>query len=82
MEPRKWAIAICGKGGLGLITSDKPSLIDFGKDFGAKDERLCWTGIYLSDHLRKPGSFWCSSNPQVLGYLDDQPVFKDLPYLK
>lgn len=71
MEPRKYAIAICGIGGLGLITSPKPELIDFGKDFGAKDERLCWTGIYLSDGKRKAGSFWCSSKPDVIGYLDD-----------
>ena len=82
MQPRKWAIALCQKGGLGLITSSEPVLLTFAKLEGGTEERLCWTGIYLSDHIRKPGQYWCSSNPQVLGYLDDQPVFKDLPYLK
>ena len=77
MEPRKYAIAVCGKGGLGLILHDKPELLTF-----SDGQRLCWTGIYLTDHTRKAGSYWCSSKPQVLGYLDDLTVFKDLPYLK
>lgn len=81
MTPKKYDIALCGKGGIGLITSSQPQLIDFGKDFGVKDERLVWTGIYLTDHLRKPGSFWCSSNPQILGNLKDLPAFKDLKFL-
>jgi hypothetical protein len=64
MEPRKNAIAICGRGGLGLITEDTPKLIHFENG----DKRVCWVGIYLTE---KPGSFWCSSEPTVVGHLDD-----------
>ena len=73
MTPRKNALALCGHGSLGLITSDEPEVLYFS---GEDRERICWTGIHLTDKTRKPGSFWCSSNPKVIGYLED--IYKPL----
>jgi hypothetical protein len=63
MKPRKNALAICGRKKLGLITSDSPELLHFDNE-----DRECWTGIHLTGDV---GSFWCSSNPEVVGYLDE-----------
>lgn len=73
MQPRKNAIAICGKGALGLITSEKREVLRF-----SDGERACWTGIHLTDKVRKSGSYWCSSNPTVVGYLDELLPMIDL----
>ncbi len=76
MEPRKNAIAVCGKGALGLITSDEPEMLTFTDG----TSRLCWIGIHLTDKVRKPGSYWCSANPEVVGYLEDallKQIFSD-----
>jgi hypothetical protein len=67
MKPRKYAIAICGKGAIGLITSDEQKLVHFSDG----TSRMCWTGIHLTDKIRKFGSYWCSSKPEVIGYLDE-----------
>lgn len=62
MEPKKGAIAICGIGCLGLITSEAPEAVKY------KDGNIgvAWTGIHLTDKVVPAGSPWSSRNPKIV----------------
>lgn len=72
LKPKKGAVAKCGLGCLGLITSNEPLP-------RREDGKQVWQGIHLEDRevtypngevkRVKEGDFWCSAKPQVLVYL-------------
>ena len=67
MEPQKNAIAVCGAGSLGLITTDEKERVMYDDGTGA----MAWTGIHLTDKLEhaEPGDDWSSRNPVVVANL-------------
>jgi hypothetical protein len=83
LEPKKYAVAFCRIGLLGLITSDSPKLITYNDGHS----RMAWTGIQLRHDTAtlpsgkrvtvKPGDSWSSQTPRVIGYLDDFYMSED-----
>jgi hypothetical protein len=78
--PRKYAIAACSSGFIGLILSDgvEPILYEDG------NQGMAWTGIHLTHATRKvrfggtehektvrPGDPWSSRTPLVLNYIEE-----------
>ena len=66
MEPRRGAIARCGRNQLGIILSDKPQRIQY---FNGE-----WSDVWVGVHLESPGTFaglWTSRKPTVLGYVPE-----------
>lgn len=70
LEPKKGAIAICGIGTVGVITSDGPVPVKYLDG----NEGIAWTGIHLGfgvDGLDRevqiaPGDMWSSRHPRVI----------------
>jgi hypothetical protein len=62
-KPQKGAIAICSRGILGLITSDKPEEVKYSDG----NTGLAWTGIQIGENTF--GQKWSSRNPKVLNYI-------------
>lgn len=67
LRPRKGALAICGIGTLGLITSTEPQAVTYPD--GSKG--IAWTGIHLTEKITAIGSPWSSRNPRVVAYTED-----------
>ncbi len=65
MEPKRGAIAVCGIGTLGLITSRYKEFVTYPDGNTGK----AWTGIHLTDKVCPQFSPWSSTRPIVLGYL-------------
>jgi hypothetical protein len=78
MKPRKNAIAICGRGALGLITSTTTVPLEWKDPQGNSYVRDHWTGIHLTNKIKPIGSPWCSTSPTVIGYLDEMLSVIDL----
>jgi hypothetical protein len=58
--PEQGKVAVCSRGEIGLILSDRPVPVDYGN--GQKG--VAWTGLHLSpDKLGQP---WSSRNPVVI----------------
>jgi hypothetical protein len=67
MTPRRGAFAFCGKGTLGLITSDTP----IGVVYSDGKTGTAYVGIHLTDKIAPIGSPWSSRDPEVVGYTDE-----------
>ena len=78
LEPRAGAIALCGRGFLGLITSQRPVSVTYRDG----TEAPTWGGFHLQHQQLSSaagvvyrtvevGDSWSSRNPVVLGYLED-----------
>lgn len=66
IAPGYGALALCGRGRLGLITSVTPTVRR--QDESGRVIRT-WKGVHLDKSYR--GKSWQSRSPQVLGYADD-----------
>jgi hypothetical protein len=75
MEPCKGAIAKCGLGKFGLITSDVPEDVTYDDGKVGK----AWTGIYLEGNV---GAFWCSRHPEVVGLIEDFLPYNKPDYIR
>lgn len=58
------ALAFCGLGALGLITSDSPTPVNYRDG----STGLAWTGIHLTRKIAPIGSAWSSRDPRVVSY--------------
>lgn len=65
--PRKGAIAVCGAGHLGVITSDSKETVRYPDG----ETSTAWPGIHLAKD--KLGSRWSSREPRIIGHVDDLP---------
>jgi len=66
MEPKRGAIARCGRNQLGIILSKSPQRIQYATGEWAD----VWTGIHLETNNSYPG-LWSSRKPTVLGYIPE-----------
>ena len=71
MEPKRGAIARCGRNQLGIILSKSPQRIQYTNGEWAD----VWTGIHLETDNSYPG-LWSSRKPNVLGYIPEH-MLKD-----
>jgi len=67
MEPRKGALAFCGRNTLGLITLDAPQPVTYPDGTIG----MAWVGIHLTDTIAPVGAPWSSRAPRVVAYIDD-----------
>ena len=65
-EPKRGDIAYCGKGFLGLITSDTKKEVTYFD--GSK--AMAWTGIHLTNNP-SIGSPWSAKNPEIVSNIED-----------
>lgn len=65
LSPRKGAIAICGKGSIGIITEDEPKEVIYPDG----NKAMAWVGFHLTDKIAPIGSPWSSRNPKVWFYI-------------
>lgn len=60
LQPKRGAIARCGAGFIGIITSDQPIKVEYQDG----NNGLAWVGIHLQPELL--GANWSSRSPTVL----------------
>lgn len=83
LPPRKYAIAVCSSGFVGLILSDAPEPVVYDDH----TEGVAWTGIHITHSTHpvgfgdtthnktvRPGDPWSSRAPRVVGYLQDMDI--------
>jgi len=76
MEPKRGAIARCGKNQLGIILSKAPQRIQY-----VNGE---WSDVWIGIHLETEGSYaglWISRKPNVIGYIP-QYLLKEVIEIK